>query len=50
MSSEYVKLVTSDSGNYTEKEFASQSTFSYSTTYAPGTPNTGESVCPEGKN
>jgi hypothetical protein len=49
-SSEYVKLLTSDNGNYTGKEFGSQSAFSYSATYAPGIPSTGESVCPEGKN
>lgn len=49
-SSDYVKTLTSDSGNYTGKKFASQSTFSYSATYSPGTPSTGESVCAEGKN
>jgi hypothetical protein len=38
----------SDSENYTGKEFASQTTFSYSATYAPGTLSTGE--CAEGKN
>lgn len=47
---EYVNTLTSDSGNYTRKEFASQSTFSYSATYASGTPSTGESECAEGKN
>ncbi|PNF39790.1 hypothetical protein B7P43_G03502 [Cryptotermes secundus] len=47
-STEYVKTLTSKGGNYTGKEFASQSTFSYSATYAPGTLSTGELECAEG--
>lgn len=49
-STEYMKTLTSNGGNYTGKESASQSTFSYSAMYAPGTLSTGESECAEGKN